>query len=183
MKIRSKFLAAIALTALLITGCGDKSASIDPAALADSLAKNITYEEQLTAVDQGDISDYFSDLKDGVECLMYMGSGKTAEEIAIFTAPDEKTAEETKASVQTFLDDQIVLTQIGLQQLRPALLFRKSYTAVSAVSGVGAVAVGIGIAEAKDVFFHRQTPPFNLKNIMFFSAVKSPKTVSSLCCI
>ena len=70
MKIRSKFLAAIALTALLITGCGDKSASIDPAALADSLAKNITYEEQLTAVDQGDISDYFSDLKDGVECLM-----------------------------------------------------------------------------------------------------------------
>ena len=106
MKIRSKFLAAIALTALLITGCGDKSASIDPAALADSLAKNITYEEQLTAVDQGDISDYFSDLKDGVECLMYMGSGKTAEEIAIFTAPDEKTAEETKASVQTFLDDQ-----------------------------------------------------------------------------
>lgn len=37
---------------------------------------------------------------------MYMGSGSTAEEVAVFTAPDEETARTTEENVQSFLDDQ-----------------------------------------------------------------------------
>ena len=42
----------------------------------------------------------------GVDAIMYMGSGSTAEEVAVFTAPDEETARTTEENVQSFLDDQ-----------------------------------------------------------------------------
>ena len=37
---------------------------------------------------------------------MPLGSGSTAEEVAVFTAPDEETARTTEENVQSFLDDQ-----------------------------------------------------------------------------
>ena len=50
--------------------------------------------------------------------------------------------------------NQIIRPQLLLQQAGPALRFVEAVAAVGAVRRVGAIAVGVGIAEAYNVFFH-----------------------------
>jgi hypothetical protein len=102
---KSGLLAVLAAGALLLAGCGSSEKTIDAAALAESLSTGITYDDTLELMDEDDVSMYI-DLPDDVDSVMYMGSGSTAEEIAVFTAPDEETARETLDSVQSHLDDQ-----------------------------------------------------------------------------
>lgn len=101
-----KFFPVIILVALLCCACGEGSSkTVDTAALASSLLNDISYEEQLTELDKEDISNYI-DLEDGTEAVMYMSSGSTAEEIAVFTAKDKGSAAKQKENVQSFLNDQ-----------------------------------------------------------------------------
>jgi len=88
-----------------MAGCGSSGKTIDAAALAESLTAEISYDDTLEAVDADTVSMYIT-LPDEVESVMYMGSGSTAEEVAVFTAPDEDTAKETMESVQEHLNDQ-----------------------------------------------------------------------------
>ena len=46
-----------------------------------------------------------------------------------------------------------------LEQMGPALIFVKTIAAVRAVSGVGTVAMGIGVTEADNMLFHESTIP------------------------
>ena len=55
---------------------------------------------------------------------------------------------------QALLQHKEVLPQGLLQQAGPALILVEAGAAVGAVGGVGAVAVGVGIPQAEDVFFH-----------------------------
>ena len=48
----------------------------------------------------------YMDIPEGVESVVYMGSGSTAEEVGVFTAGDSETAKDTLNSVQDYLDDQ-----------------------------------------------------------------------------
>lgn len=102
-------LAIIAAAAMaLVTACGDQgdsSAKVDTDALMNSLVSDITYTEELKKLDADDISNYIS-VPEGVEAVMYMSSGSTAEEAAVFTAPDADTAKTVKENVEFFLDDQ-----------------------------------------------------------------------------
>ena len=66
----------------------------------------------------------------------------------------EGVGEDGGAAGQTLFQDQIVLTQCLLQQAGPAFVFVEAGAAVGAVGGIGAVAVGIGVTETDDVFFH-----------------------------
>jgi outer membrane murein-binding lipoprotein Lpp len=102
---KSGLFALLAAGALLVAGCGSSAKTIDAAALAKDLTTEITYEDTLEEVDADTVSMYI-DLPEGVESEMYMGSGATAEEVGVFTAPDENTARETLDSVQSHLDDQ-----------------------------------------------------------------------------
>lgn len=96
----------IILVTLLCSACGGNSSkTVDTAALASSLVNDISYEDQLTELDKEDITSYV-DLEEGVEAVMYMSSGSTAEEIAVFTAKDKSSAAKQKENVQSFLDDQ-----------------------------------------------------------------------------
>ena len=96
---KSGLITALAAGMILLAGCGSTQKDIDASALAKSLVSDITYDDQLEQIDEDDVS-----VK--VNTIMYMGSGSTAEEVAVFTAPDEETARTTEENVQSFLDDQ-----------------------------------------------------------------------------
>lgn len=103
---KSRLTAVLAALVLLAAGCGNTSAKeIDAKALADSLVSDVTYDEKPELLDTDQASVYFS-MEEGVTVSLYMGSGATAEEVAVFEAPDEDTAKKQLAHVQTYLDDQ-----------------------------------------------------------------------------
>lgn len=95
----------VSLVAGMLLGCGSKEVSIDAKALASQLVSDIEYTTELSELSSEDIANYI-DMEDGVEGIMYMSSGSTAEEVMVFTAPDEKTAQTMKANVEQFLADQ-----------------------------------------------------------------------------
>lgn len=98
-------LAALSMTAMVLTGCGGKEVSIDASALAGSLVNDIAYDSELSQLSSDDIENYI-DVLDDVEGIMYMSSGSTAEEVVVFTAPDESAAKTMLSNVQQFLEDQ-----------------------------------------------------------------------------
>ena len=102
---KSGLITALAAGMILLAGCGSTQKDIDASALAKSLVSDITYDDQLEQIDEDDVSVYI-DVPEKVNTIMYMGSGSTAEEVAVFTAPDEETARTTEENVQSFLDDQ-----------------------------------------------------------------------------
>ena len=102
---KSGFIAVLAAGMLLLAACGSEAKNIDAAALASSLVTDISYDDQLEQISDDDVSMYI-DVPDGVKTVMYMGSGSTAEEVAVFEAPDKDTAATVKDNVQTYLDDQ-----------------------------------------------------------------------------
>lgn len=101
---KSSLLAALMTAAVMLAGCGTMK-TIDTAELAKSLATEITYDDTLEELEQDEISMYM-DLPEGVEAVVYMGSGSTAEEVGVFAAKNNDEAKNTLESVQKFLDDQ-----------------------------------------------------------------------------
>ncbi len=73
--------------------------------LAQSLVSEITYTgtmEQLPADEIG----WYVDMEEGVTGIMYMVSGVSSEEVAVFTAPDETTAKAMVENIEELLADQ-----------------------------------------------------------------------------
>ena len=97
-------LAGLMPAAVFMAGCGTAK-TIDATELAKALATEITYDDTLGELDQDEISMYM-DIPEGVESVVYMGSGSTAEEVGVFTAKDSGTAKDTLDNVQEYLDDQ-----------------------------------------------------------------------------
>ena len=62
------------------------------------------------------------------------------------------------AAAQALLQHQVPVPQGLLEQAGPAFVLVEAAAAVGAVGGVGAVAVGVGVAEADDMFFHWGSP-------------------------
>lgn len=102
---KSGLVATLAAGMLLLAACGSNSKTIDAAALASSLATDISYDDTLEQISDEDVSMYI-EVPEGVKSYVYMGSGSTAEEVAVFEAPDKDTAATVKENVQTYLDDQ-----------------------------------------------------------------------------
>lgn len=101
-----KLAAICSMASVLLLGCGSSSpVSVDTAALTTSLTSDISYDNELSELSEDDITNYVT-VEDGVKGVMYMSSGSTAEEVAVFTAPDEATASTMKNNVQEFLNDQ-----------------------------------------------------------------------------
>lgn len=105
MKKPKLFLAGMAAMTLL-AGCGTgKSQNVDVEALEKSLLNDIVYEDTLSKLSDEDISNYI-DIPEGVTGVMYMGSGATAESVAVFTAPDKATADILEDNIEMYLRDQ-----------------------------------------------------------------------------
>ncbi|MCM1106885.1 MAG: DUF4358 domain-containing protein [Blautia sp.] len=103
---RSGITAVLAALVILASGCGSSGAKeIDAASLAASLASEVTYDDTLEALDE-ELSGMYFEMEENVTATLYMGSGTTAEEVAVFEAQDEDTAKTQLSHVQDYLDSQ-----------------------------------------------------------------------------
>lgn len=127
-----------AAIAVFLAGCGNSAKEIDAAALAESLVNEITYEDKLESVDADTISMYI-EVPENTESVMYMGSGSTAEEVAVFTSEDAETAGETLKKVQEHLDDQTASFQAykaeEAKRVEDAVLKQEGKYVILCVSG------------------------------------------------
>ncbi|MBP0981207.1 MAG: DUF4358 domain-containing protein, partial [Oscillospiraceae bacterium] len=93
--------------ALLLCGCGSKAKDIDVAAFADKVAESVDFGDELLAVPEKIISDYYT-LPDGVEsCKIYVSAtSATASELAAFKCKDENAVKAVKSAVETRIEEQ-----------------------------------------------------------------------------
>lgn len=90
----------------VLCGCGTSAAkNVDTEELVNALLDEISYDEELTEIETDTIGNYVL-LEDGVDAVMYMGSGATAESVAVFTADDEESALKQSTNVENYLADQ-----------------------------------------------------------------------------
>ena len=134
-----KLVAICSMASVLLLGCGSSSpVSVDTAALTTSLTSDISYDNELSELSEDDITNYVT-VEDGVKGVMYMRSGSTAEEVAVFTAPDEATASTMKNNVQEFLNDQKTSFEDYIpeeaQRIDDAVLVVKGNYVILCVSG------------------------------------------------
>ena len=61
---------------------------------------------------------------------------------------------------QALFRDEVLAAQCGLQTAGPALVLVEADAAVGVVLRVGAIAVGVGVAQAENVSFHCKYTPF-----------------------
>lgn len=104
-----KQLAALALLPALLlalAGCAnkDEAADPDPAALCKALLDGAPYDDQLEATDAEAALTVFGVDEALVEsCVAYMGTGATAEEVAVIRAADADGAKSILSALQTHL--------------------------------------------------------------------------------
>ena len=143
---KSGLIATLAAGMILLSACGSGTKTIDAAALASSLATDISYDDTLEKISDEDVSMYIEVPKD-VKSYVYMGSGSTAEEVAVFEAPDKDTASTVKDNVQTYLDDQSDSFQDYIpeesKRIGNAVLEQKDQYVILCVSGDSEGAKGI----------------------------------------
>lgn len=105
-----KMIAAAAAACILLASCGGsgEDLNVDINALAEELNTGITYEDPLEKLDSDMVGMLYE--VDGLvtESVVYMGSGATAEEIAVFACNDADTAKnEVKPIVDAHVQSQI----------------------------------------------------------------------------
>lgn len=119
MKRKSWKRAVLLLTAALtcmLTGCGSGRVA-DASALADKLYTSLTFQDELTqATDTVRDTLYAIDSGDLAEGKLYISSGATAEEIAVFRATDKAAADRLYKAAQERLESQ----KAGYEDYAPA---------------------------------------------------------------
>lgn len=89
---------------LFITGCGNEVKTFDPNDLANELIAEVNFDDELTKF-EGDISKLY-DLPEVEDYVVYVGSGATAEEIAIITLKDESDEESVREALEKRVEEQ-----------------------------------------------------------------------------
>lgn len=108
---REKKLFGLALGVLMslamLTGCGEKAKSINVEELASKLASDITYQDELAAVDLDTASMIFNfGDADITKAAIYEGSGATAEEIAVLECATAEDAKKVRDAFGTRISEQ-----------------------------------------------------------------------------
>lgn len=99
-----KKIVLISLILLLVSGCGKETTSFNPNDLANELLTEVDFDDELTLF-AGDISKIY-DMPEVEDYLIYIGSGATAEEIAIITLKNSSDEEDVKASLEKRVEEQ-----------------------------------------------------------------------------
>lgn len=152
-----KQLAALALLPamlLALAGCGqkDEAADPDPAALCQALLDGAMYDDQLAETDADAALTVFGVDESLVEsCVAYMGTGATAEEVAVLRAVDADGAKNILLALQSHLSQQkedfADYAPAEVPKLENAVVTAMGRTVVLCVSADGAKA-----QEALDAF-------------------------------
>lgn len=122
----------MALTAVLIlvsTGCGTKEEQVEPTAdgLAEKLIEELTFDDDIEEV-SGDTALKYYDIEASMiaECAIYMSSGATAEEVAVFETSSESDAATVLERMTERRDEQVKsyveYNSSEIQRLESALL-------------------------------------------------------------
>lgn len=110
MKQQMKQCAAALAAALCVavTGCGKQQMEIKPAEAVQQLKESVTFTDQMTDMDSAGACRFYdvsTDLvQDSAACV---GSGATAESLAVFEASDADAAQRIVDTLQTFTDSWI----------------------------------------------------------------------------
>jgi len=91
---------------LFVTACGQKELNIDTASLTSDLLKNVKFEDEISEIDGNIISSIYEVDTTVIKATAYIGSGATAEEIAVFEAPDKEKAKEVLALANKHIEEQ-----------------------------------------------------------------------------
>ncbi len=113
------FLLALALL-LGLAGCGATGGSLDIQALAEDLLKNGEFSDELWKIDDSMVKKLYN-VDDYTQALVYVGSGATAEELALFAFPSEDAAAQGLQKAQARLESQIADYRTYLPQEVPKL--------------------------------------------------------------
>lgn len=105
-KIITLIMAAIlSLGICTACGAGESGVNLEPKDIANALLDKVNFEEELSQLSEDEIT-YYVTMEEGVTGLMYISSGSTAEEIAVFQAPDKATASKMLSNVKEYLSAQ-----------------------------------------------------------------------------
>ncbi len=107
--LRKKWLLFFIMACMLLVGCNkeNKSINIDINSVSKSLVENIEFKDSLELLDS-EIVKMFYEITDNTEYVLYMGSGATAEELAIFKLADEQKVEEMIKNIKAHIENQIL---------------------------------------------------------------------------
>lgn len=96
-----------ALIAITASSCG-QSVTVDVEAAADTLSRNITFEDTMEAMDSSMLSSIYSDIQndDIVKAKVYTSTTATAEEIAVFEAKDSAAVSRLETVINNRIKEQ-----------------------------------------------------------------------------
>ena len=110
MRQQMKRCAAALAAALCMTvaGCGKQQAEINPADAVQQLKDSMSFTDQMTDMDSAGACRFYDvDTELVQDSAAYVGSGATAESLAVFEATDADAAERIADALQTFTDSWI----------------------------------------------------------------------------
>lgn len=116
-----RFAAFVLCMAVLLCGCGSKAKDIDVAAFADSVAEKVDFGDELLAVPEKIVSDYYT-LPEGIESfkIYVSATSATASELAVFKCKDANALKEVKSAVESRVAEQTA----SYENYRPDEKFR-----------------------------------------------------------
>lgn len=103
-----------------LAGCGATGGSLDIQALAEDLLKNGEFSDELWKIDDSMVKKLYN-VDDYTQALVYVGSGATAEELALFAFPSEDAAAQGLQKAKDRLESQIADYRTYLPQEVPKL--------------------------------------------------------------
>lgn len=105
--MKKTIITVIVLTfAILMTACGKAEKNIDVEALAKQLHQEVTFSDELSAID-GEMAQLLYNIDDAVKQSVYLSSGATAEEIAVFELKSDEAAKNAKEKAEDRIKEQI----------------------------------------------------------------------------
>ena len=100
-----KQILALLLVAICATSCGNNAVEVNIDSLAEAVVSSLELEAELMKIDN-EMAYYIHDVADEVkDTVVYLGSGATAEEVAVFEAKNKAAMKELKEEIADYIDD------------------------------------------------------------------------------
>ena len=136
-KIFAAFLAVLTFT---FAGCGaKKDVELDIDALASDLVSGIVFDDEMSIIDDGMIPMIYSNGEVYDDAVLYMGSGATAEEIAVFECENDTRAKGALEEAKSHIESQIISYEdyipAEVQRLEQAVVRQAGRYVIVAVTG------------------------------------------------
>ena len=108
MMKKFSILLTLLMVVLVAAGCSSSQpAALDVQQTADKLAQEVSFQDQLTKMDQDAALRLYDLTADDVETAsLYVGTGATAEEISVWQGKDADAAKKIQDAVNTRIENQ-----------------------------------------------------------------------------